>query len=362
MKGFFTKSVLAIAQALYVATTMSREFKKIAEWRDVTPEIFRDEIFPQQQPAIMRGLVKHWPAVKEGVKSPQAFSDYVKRFDRGQPVNVMTADAGLEGRFFYKDDMRSFNFWRRAETFGTAIAQLLAQLGEKNPPATYVESALIADCLPDFPRENSLSLVNPSAIARIWIGNRLRTQTHYDLYDNVACVVAGHRRFTLFAPDQIENLYIGPFEYTLSGTPVSMASLEEPDFERFPRFEKAMEAALVAELKPGDAIFVPYFWWHHVQSLERFNVLVSYWWNDTPGNMGSLYNCLLHNVLAIRDLPLSQRMAWRAVFDYFVFKTSGEPMDHVPEHARGALGPMTKGQRDYMKRVLLDGIQKSTKR
>lgn len=341
---------------------MGREFQKIAEWRDVTVDVFRKEIFPRQQPAVMRGLVRDWPAVREGVRSPQAFCDYVKRFDRGHQVNVMTAEAGIDGCFFYKDDMRSFNFGRRQEVFGAAMAQLLARLGEENPPATYVESALIADCLPDFPRENALSFIDPSAVARIWIGNRLRTQTHYDLYDNVACVVAGHRRFTLFPPEQIENLYMGPFEYTLSGTPVSMASLEEPDFERFPRFEKALDAALVAELEPGDAIFVPYFWWHHVRSLERFNVLVSYWWNDTPGNMGSLYNCLLHNVLAIRDLPLSQRMAWRAVFDYFVFKTSGEPMEHLPPHARGALGPMSEGQRDYMKRVLLDGVQKSTKR
>jgi hypothetical protein len=340
---------------------MGREFQKIAEWRDVTAQIFRDEIFPQQKPAVMRGLVKDWPAVVAGAISPQAFCDYVKRFDCGKQVGLLTAAPEVEGRFFYQQDMRSFNFGRRNEAFGTAMAGLLAQLDQENPPATYVESALIADCLPDFSRENALDLVDPSAAARIWIGNRLRTQTHYDLYDNVACVVSGRRRFTLFPPDQIENLYMGPFEYTLSGTPVSMASLEAPDFERFPRFEKALEAAQVAELEPGDAIFVPYFWWHHVQSLARFNVLVSYWWNETPGNMGSLYNVLLHNVLAIRDLPAGQRMAWRAVFDYFVFKTSGEPMDHLPPHARGTLGPMDDSQRAYMKRVLLDGIQKVTK-
>jgi len=341
---------------------MGREFQTIAEWRDVTAETFRNEIFPQQRPAVMRGLARDWPAVKEGVKSAQAFCDYVRRFDSGRPVNVMTAAPALDGRFFYSDDMRSFNFARRQEPFGTAIGALLAQVGEENPPGTHIESALIADCVPDFPRENALGFIPPAAVARIWIGNKLRTQTHYDLYDNVACVVAGRRRFTLFPPDQIENLYMGPFEYTLSGTPVSMASVEQPDFQRFPRFEKALAAAQVAELEPGDAIFVPYFWWHHVRSLERFNALVSYWWNDTPGNMGSLYNCLLHNVLAIRDLPESQRMAWRAVFDYFVFKTAGEPMAHVPPHAQGALGPMTEGQRDFMKRVLLDGVQQVTKR
>jgi hypothetical protein len=338
------------------------ELKPIEERQDVTPEIFRQEIFPAQKPVIIRGLVRDWPATQAGIVSPQAFSDYVKPFDMGHQVGVVAAPPTVAGRHFYQDDMRGFNFSRRKEPFSAAIGHLLSQLGEDNPGSTYIESAILADCLPKFTEHNKLDLIPPSALPRIWIGNRLRTQTHYDLYDNVACVVAGTRTFTLFPPEQIENLYMGPFEYTLSGTPVSMAPLEEPDFQKFPRFEKALDAALVAHLEPGDAIFVPYFWWHHVQSHERFNVLVSYWWNDTPGNMGSLYNCLLHNVLAIRDLPASQRMAWRAVFDYFVFKTAGEPMDHLPPHARGALGPMADGQRDFMKRVLLDGIQQVTKK
>jgi hypothetical protein len=340
---------------------MAREFQKISEWRNVTVEMFREEIYPRSRPAVLRGLVNNWPAVKAGRISPQAFCDYVKRFDCGREVGVLTAPADINGRFFYRDDMRGYNFERRKDGLSASLVRLLAQLGDENPPATYVESALVADCVPDFPQENTLDLADPSAVARIWIGNRVRTQTHYDLYDNIACVVAGRRRFTLFGPDQIENLYMGPFEFTLSGTPVSMVSVEEPDFACFPRFEKALDAAQVAELEPGDAIYIPYFWWHHVQSLERFNVLVSHWWNGTPAKFGSLYNCLLHGVLAIRDLPENQRMAWRAMFDHFVFKTSGEPMAHVPPHARGALGPMTQGQQAYMKMVLLDGVQKAVK-
>jgi hypothetical protein len=338
------------------------DLKMVEERRDVTPRIFREEIFPGQKPIVMRGLVKDWPATQAGIASPQVLGEYLKQFDVGHQVGVVAAPPDVAGRHFYQDDMRGFNFSRRKELFGTAIGQLLSQLHDENPGSIYIESAILSDCLPKFVQDNKLDLIGPSALPRIWIGNRLRTQTHYDLYDNVACVIAGTRTFTLFPPDQIENLYMGPFEFTLSGTPVSMAPLEQPDFERFPRFEKALEAAQVANLEPGDAIFVPYFWWHHVQSHERFNALVSYWLNDTPGDMGSLYNCLLHNVLAIRDLPVAQRMAWRAVFDYFVFKTEGEPMEHLPAHARGALGPMAGSQRDFMKRVLLDGIQQLTKK
>jgi Cupin-like domain len=175
-------------------------------------------------------------------------------------------------------------------------------------------------------------------------------------------VVAGRRRFTLFPPDQLPNLYMGPLEFTLSGTPCSMVSLEEPDLVRYPRFEKALKAAQSAVLEPGDAIFIPYSWWHHVESLEPFNALVNYWWNDAPRDMGKIYDCLLHGILAIRDLPDDQRAAWRVVFDYFVFKTSGEPMEHLPAHARGALGPMAPDQRAHMRQVLLNAMQNTIAR
>lgn len=341
---------------------MDREFQPIAEWRDVTFELFRDEIFAQHRPAILRGLVAHWPAAQAGLRSPQAFFDYVKRFDGGAQVGVLIAPPALKGRFFYTEDMRRANFERRVEVFAAAMGRLLQTLNDADPPAVYIESVPLSHCLPDFARENVLDLVNPAIGGRIWLGNRVRTQTHYDLQDNIACVVAGRRRFTLFPPDQLPNLYMGPLELTVSGTPCSMVSLEEPDLERYPRFEKALEAAQSAVLEPGDAIYIPYSWWHHVQSLEPFNGLVNYWWNDAPPGMAKLYDSLLHGVLAIRDLPDDQRAAWRVFFDYFVFKTSGEPMAHLPPHVRGALGPLTPEQRSNLMQALLKAVQNAIAR
>ena len=78
---------------------------------------------------------------------------------------------------------------------------------------------------------------------RVWFGNRVTVQTHYDISSNIACVVAGRRRFTLFPPEQLVNLYVGPLEFTLAGQPISMVKLEQPDFERYPRFRQALAAA-----------------------------------------------------------------------------------------------------------------------
>ena len=56
-----------------------------------------------------------------------------------------------------------------------------------------------------------------------------------------------------------------------------MVHVTAPDLDRFPLFEAALELAQEAVLSPGDAIFIPRCWFHHVEALERFNILVNYW-------------------------------------------------------------------------------------
>jgi hypothetical protein len=319
----------------------------------VDPAQFHAEIVPLNRPVVLRDLAAKWPAVREGNKSARALRDYLLRFDSGRPIRAMIADAAVQGRFFYRDDMRGFNFERREQPLRDALDGLLGQPDGAPAPATYIESTPMAEHLPGFSLENLLALLPPSVAPRIWIGNAVTAQTHFDLKDNIACVVAGRRRFTLFPPEQLPNLYVGPFDFTLSGPPVSMVSLYDPDFDRYPKFKEALEHAQVAELGPGDALYIPYFWWHHVESLERFNVLVNYWWNPARSLGGSPFDCLLHAVLALRDLPISQRDAWRIVFDHYVFQRSGDPMAHLAPENRGLLGAMTPEHAREIKSILV---------
>src|SRR6185295_10671014 len=100
--------------------------------------------------------------------------------------------------------------------------------------------------------------------------NRTRIAAHHDLPDNLACVVAGRRRFTLFPPEQLNNLYVGPLDFTPAGQPISRVDIDTPDLETYPRFAEALNAARRAELGPGDAVYIPALWWHDVLSLEDF--------------------------------------------------------------------------------------------
>jgi len=331
----------------------------IREWRKVDLATFRDEIVPAGQPALMKGLFGNWPAVQAGLKSAQALCDYMNRFDAGGNVQVISGPPSIKGRFFYKEDLSGLNFERAQVPFRAAIERLLVHLDDPSPPAIAIQATSVTDHLPGFARENVNALLDETVGPRIWVGNAATVATHFDPLQNIACVVAGRRRFTLFPPDQVSNLYIGPFEMTPAGAPVSMASVAAPDFERYPRFKEALAAAQTADLEPGDAVYIPYLWWHNVESLEKFNVLVNYWWNPAPADLGRPFYCIFHGMMTFGALPEDQRKAWRAMFDHYVFKMGPEPGAHLPPEKRGVLSPMTRELAMRMKATLLDALKNS---
>ena len=121
------------------------------------------------------------------------------------------------GQIAYNDAMDGFNFHRNRLPLSEIAEQLLRYAPFPQPPAVAAQSALIRDCLPAFSRDNALTLFDETILPRIWLGNRITTPTHVDEWNNVACVVAGSRRFTLFPPEQVANLYIGPLDFAPTG-------------------------------------------------------------------------------------------------------------------------------------------------
>jgi hypothetical protein len=313
----------------------------IREYHDVDRTRFLDEIRPLGQPAVLRGYALHWPAVQAGLRSDEALVDYVRTFRVDQKVNVLVGAPEIGGRFFYTDDLRAFNFTRGRSPIDPFFDRLLRDRENAEPFAIAVQSEEIPDLLPGFERDNAIDLVAPDVVPRAWIGNRIRVAPHYDLMENVGVVVAGQRRFTVFPPEQLSNLYMGPFELTPAGTPISLVDLEKPDLGAFPRFAEAWAAAQRALLDPGDAIYIPFHWWHAVDSLAPFNFFVNYWWNDASEEAGSPYDALMYAFFALKPLPPEQRAVWRKVFDHFVFALDSDPAEHLPPPVRGVLGPPT---------------------
>ncbi len=330
--------------------------KAIHERGPVDTETFAREIATAYVPIVLRGQVADWPAVHAGAEGPAAMARYINGLSRGQPVEVMVGAPEIAGRFFYSDDMRGFNF-RRSQVPLPNLLQELLRLGDiEDPPAVYAGAAATNDCLPGWQQANPPPLPTPGANPRIWIGNATRVALHYDVSDNIACVVAGRRRFTLIPPEQIANLYVGPLEWTLAGQPTSMVDHATPDFDRYPRFAEALANSASADLEPGDAIYIPSLWWHGVDAQASFNVLLNYWWgqaDDTPA-----FAAMIHTLLSIRDVSPGERRAWRAWFDHYVFDEGAAEatVAHLPPHAHGVLDAPSPGRtrkiKEYLKRAL----------
>jgi len=322
----------------------------------VDASVFEAEVERRYEPTVLRGLVGDWPAVRAGRESASSVAGYLSRQDNGTPIRAFLGEAGIGGRYFYRPEMDGFNFTIAETQLSNLLSALLDPAQADR--SIYMGSTATSTILPRFASENPLRIATDrGGEPRIWIGNSSRVAPHYDESDNIACVVSGSRRFILFPPEQVANLYVGPIDRTVAGQPTSMVDLDRVDFDRFPKFREALKHARVADLEPGDAIYIPALWWHSVQANGPLNVLLNYWWNDAPPDAGSPMHALGHALLTISHLPEDKRKAWRVLFDHYVFRQNGDPAEHIPASARGIIGRTSPDVRRSLRQYLMRALQ-----
>lgn len=302
-----------------------------------------EDVVGRDRPLVIRGLVREWPMVKLALQSDTAFAQKLAELDNGTDVSTLMLAPEADGVIGYTPDMSGFNYQHFKLPVSLGLQRLAKYSRRENTPGVVIQSAQIRDCLPGFLVDHALPFLDPSVEPRLWMGNRVTTPTHFDSQHNIACVVCGTRRFTLFPPEQLPNLYIGPLDFAPSGAAISMARLDRPDDPRFPRLKRALAVAQVAELHPGDAIYMPPLWWHNVESLDKLNALVNYWWSSLDRNghhSGHAKTALYHCLLAFRELPPAERAHWRNMLDHYAFGDENN-VAHIPEQRRGVLGKQT---------------------
>lgn len=255
----------------------------IRETGATSPDRFRAEVVSRGEPAVLRGAARDWPLVMAALDDPHRCMAMLAARANGEQADILRADPDQGGRFHYRDGEETLNFIRGRGNLAGLLAGLAQQEGAERPYAMAAQGLVADEYVPGFSTAHPMPLVPDSCRPRLWIGNAAKTATHNDPIDNLAVVVAGRRRFTLFPPGAEPNLYMGPKHPTPAGTPVSMVHVTAPDLARYPLYSSALEQAQQAELLPGDAIFIPRDWFHHVESLAQFNMLVNYWWEADRG-------------------------------------------------------------------------------
>jgi hypothetical protein len=95
------------------------------------------------------------------------------------------------------------------------------------------------------------------------------THMHFDidLSHILHTQFGGRKRVLLFRHEEQYKLYRKPFEVlSLADFSNYATSNETPDYEKFPAIKHAVGYDLI--LNPGDTLFMPAGYWHHMEYLE----------------------------------------------------------------------------------------------
>ena len=326
--------------------------QQITELSSKDPDLIR-EGFQSGRPFIVRQLHSEWILVKKGKESETELKKYLHECSLKRDFVYAIGEPEQNGKIFYNKDM-GVNFVERKAALKTVLGYFDEIREAEEDVALYLSSLEIHKYFENLLTETPSYLNEDQYRAGLWIGNKIQVPLHNDFPNNVACIICGRRKFTLIPPNQFENLYVGPIDFTPAGRAVSMVDLQNPDLDKYPKFAVALEHALTAELSPGDVIYIPSMWWHAVEGLDDFNVMLNFWWRENLTFLGGPDAAMKLAIATIRDLPHPEKQHWKQLFEYYIFNNSEENTAHIPLKSRGVLGRINSDLARKIKSYLLE--------
>lgn len=212
------------------------------------------------KPFIIRNAIDHWPAVNKW--SPKYL---LQEFgERTVPVEIgssYTSSSWSQKLMKLKDFINNYVLSESVEVGYLAQYDLFSHFTNLENDISSLDYLAVADAEP---------------VKHCWFGpGGTMSPLHHDRYENLFCQVAGYKRFIMF--DRTVDMY--PHEHHLLHN-TSQVDVESPHiYQKYPGLGEI--PAWVAEVGPGDVLYVPLRWWHHVRALAP-SFSVSYWWNNDP--------------------------------------------------------------------------------
>lgn len=242
-----------------------------------SPEFFRRRYLDKRRPVVITGLASRWRAVTRW--SPE----FLQREFGHHPIVVERSRSQRPSN----DPMEFLrNRYYEDAQLGKIVGVMMS--GQHPPGAYYVTYSTIFEKAPELlqdfevlPRVLGIPSHYPEALRNrltlrpgFWFGPAgTVSAAHFDRQENFNAQITGRKKWTLYAPEDSRHLYYPSLEMpTVIFSPVD---IEAPDLQRFPAFAEAQPHETI--LEPGEILFIPSGWWHHVRTLE-LSISLNFWW------------------------------------------------------------------------------------
>ena len=234
---------------------------------------FAEQWAMSREPVVITGAIEHWPALREWAEPKYLLSVAGKRLVPVETGGSYTADEWRQELMTLHDMISRFGAdpWdvsHNVDDDCEGIEEATVYLAQHD---IFTQIPELADdiSVPDYCC--CIGSGEPPQV-NAWFGPAgTVSPLHYDRYHNMLCQVVGRKRVLMFAPSDSHRLYAHP-DAMLHNT--SRVDVVEPDLAAFPLFAEAKRFECV--LGPGDMLYIPPHWWHHVTSLS-VSFSVSHW-------------------------------------------------------------------------------------
>ncbi len=224
---------------------------------------FHQEYLLRNRPVLIRGLKDRYPI--------KIFDWSAEYFDRVLGDTKVPVLATKQAFFSYEGDEQQMPFREfSARSFGNNPDQGIHYFF-KNSTKVLPDGHDDADKITEL-----ASYLQRSVMRKLWMSRGgLTSGLHFDAAENFNFQLRGHKIFTLYPPGVRAYYPLPMFSQTAH---ISGVYRDGPgsDLSRFPRFDR--QRGIDIEVRAGEVLYVPVYWWHQVESLGDENVNLNFWW------------------------------------------------------------------------------------
>jgi LPS sulfotransferase NodH len=244
---------VAILNAQGQLARLSSQARIIERRSNLSRDEFRDRYYAANRPVIIQNLMNDWRAMSAWTPH------YLKSVAGGQTIEVMTGrDADPRYEINSSKHRTQLRFGDYIDmVYGGKITNDYCMVAHNAFLQTQQAQSLLKDfvAFPEYLRPTTngrqcFLLFGPAGTV---------TPLHHEMSNILIAQVAGRKRYRMVPASQWQFLYNSTGVF-------SDVDCERPDLNRYPKFRAATVVDVVVH--PGEVLFVPVGWWHHVRALD----------------------------------------------------------------------------------------------